>query len=126
MEYKLLALIVVFAIVTVKVTNAFIHPASIIMPSALKKYQMKQQTLHKATENKHLKKRSIEDNMEEYLASGLADQPHSRQKRAVFSGNLIMVGIFSGLACLLCVMAFGWSVYMCAFRKDELGGAAST
>ena len=41
------------------------------------------------------------------------DKPHSRHKRAIFAGNIIVVGVISGVAGVLYMIAVVLAVFVC-------------
>ena len=84
MDIKCAALVLVILIVTVELTETFPLHRPPLLPGIIVRKNMR---LYSGTEQRD--KRSVEDTdkiMGEYMATGLADKPHSRNRRRPPSG----------------------------------------
>ena len=120
MDIKYLTLVVIVLVVTAELTETYRFPGGFLQAPFLTERRMTRQVLfHSETQQRE--KRSVEDadmNLDEYMALRLADKPHSRQKRALISGNIIVVGVISGVAGVLCLIAMVWALFVFARRKE--------
>lgn len=72
---------------------------------------------------KILVKRSVEDLLRdaEYSADQDSNLVKSRQKRGVFYGSYLIMGIICGLGGLVILAGLGYCIFMLAFRRSKLG-----
>ena len=125
MDIKLVALVLVFLAVTVEITETMPFPGAFLLQS---QNIMARKYARHHSEKQQKAKRSVEDadmSLDEYRASGLADKPQIRHKRAVFSGNIIVVGVMCGVAAVIALGAVVWTVYMFFYKRDQIGGGTT-
>ena len=125
MDIKCIALVLVFLAIGMELSETMPFPRAFLLPP---QSIMARKSAKHHSEMRRRAKRSVEGpdkNIDEYMASGLADKPHSRHKRAAFSENIIVVGVMCGLAGVLTLGASIWAVHTFFHRRNRIGATSN-